>query len=358
MRHKNMLKITFILALASLAVGGLMVAPTPASALPTWYTPTPQPPAQPQPKVGVIELTAPAAPTGAWTIVQWQGAAGVWNDVTGWEGPLDLNGKIHWIVDPADFNHGPFRWLVYEKLGGPIWGASANFTLPDRPQAWTSITVSPATTAALAPTTAISTSRLHFSPGTTTVNATASLQPGQTQSYTLKASQGQLMRVELSSPNNDVTLSLAAPNGAALVSASDKQSTWQGKLPATGDYTLAIHSGAASDNFNLNVTIAARLQFARGTQGATLTGKAVGGYPVTFVVAALKGQKLSVDLSSSETNAVLAVWGVTDGQPYLGEAAGQVSFSLTLPSTQDYLLIVVPKAGPLVTYTLAVKINH
>jgi hypothetical protein len=76
-----------------------------------------------------IELHAPQALAGGWTVVQWQDRAGNWHDVEGWRGRLD-GGVVSWWVHPKDFGSGPFRWTVSEQEGGKLLGASRPFSLP------------------------------------------------------------------------------------------------------------------------------------------------------------------------------------------------------------------------------------
>jgi hypothetical protein len=129
MRRQNLLRLTLIVLCASFTLGSLLVTPEPAGALPSYTTFTPAP-NRPQPRAdGTIELTALSAPGTAWTVVQWQGVDRNWYDVEGWQGTLDHDGNIEWGVAPADFGHGPFRWVVYGTRGGPVWGMSTTFTL-------------------------------------------------------------------------------------------------------------------------------------------------------------------------------------------------------------------------------------
>ena len=211
--------------------------------------------------------------------------------------------------------------------------------------------------AALTNTTPAMAARLHFLSGATSLSASYILPARQTVYYVLRAAQGQPMLVDVPSYNGDVTFSLTAPNGAAVVSASDKRATWQGALPATGDYTLVIYGGATAENISLSVTIAARIQFARGATQITLPGKTAGGYAVTYAAWAAKGQVLSADVTGAGSNAALTIWGFSDGQPYVRNVTEQTSFSFTLPSSQDYIIMVVPQAGAVVNYTLTVKIK-
>ncbi len=69
-----------------------------------------------------------------WTAVQWQDAMGNWHTVEGWQGTLDemvkTEGVKAWWVGQSDRGKGPFRWLVYERLGGRLLAQGAAFKLP------------------------------------------------------------------------------------------------------------------------------------------------------------------------------------------------------------------------------------
>ena len=66
---------------------------------------------------------------------------------------------------------------------------------------------------------------------------------------------------------------------------------------------------------------------------------------------------MSVDLGNLSGKASLSVYGFTDGQQYLHSETGQTSYHFSLPSTQDYIIVVVPTASDVVSYTLTVKIR-
>lgn len=117
---------------ASAAVAALPPRPTPAvTPLPT-PTPLPAPvrrqPAEPAP-LGHILLTVTPAAEGLWTVVEWQGADGVWHPVAGWQGML-VAGRQRWAVFERNFGQGPFRWVVYGAVDGEVRGVSATFMLP------------------------------------------------------------------------------------------------------------------------------------------------------------------------------------------------------------------------------------
>ncbi len=200
--------------------------------------------------------------------------------------------------------------------------------------------------------------RINFLNGATTAIVSAPISAGQAQSYVLQAGQGQPMIVDVSSQNNDVTLSMKTAGGTNMLSASAGQSTWKGSLPQTEDYYLTLHGGAATENFTLTVTIASRIKFLPGADSAKLTGETVGGYNVTYTAFATKGQKMSVSLGNLSGTAALTIYGFADGSPYTNaNMSARTDFSFTLPSTQDYIIEVVPQGGKDVSYLLKVTIQ-
>jgi hypothetical protein len=88
-----------------------------------------------------------------------------------------------------------------------------------------------------------------------------------------------------------------------------------------------------------------------------VSGKTVSGYDLSYTVFAAKGQNMSVDLENLSSKASLSIYGFTDGQRYVRSETGQTRFHFVLPSTQDYIIVVVPLAGSVVSYTITVKIQ-
>lgn len=103
---------------------------------------------------GTIALKIVNPPAGdPWLAVQWQDSSGVWHNVDAWTGPLyrltygaewAANGYVTNWVDPADFDTGPFRWVLYDREGGQVIGLSDSFTFPSNATdwVWSTITVS------------------------------------------------------------------------------------------------------------------------------------------------------------------------------------------------------------------------
>ncbi len=199
--------------------------------------------------------------------------------------------------------------------------------------------------------------RITFLPGATTGIMTGSAGPGQSINYVLQASQGQILMVNVDSTNHDVTVSIKTQGGTSMLSPATQQSTWQQALPQTEDYYLTLHGGTSQENYTLTVTIPSRLKFAPGEDKLKVSGKTAGGYAVSYAIFAIKGQKMIVDLSPISGDAALTIYGYVDGTPYVRYVSEQTSFRFKLPSTQDYIIQVVPRAGSEVPYVLVVQVQ-
>ncbi len=222
------------------------------------------------------------------------------------------------------------------------------------PSALPTATTAP-TFPAVADTAAPAATRINFLTNATTGVVTAPIQPGQSIFYVLQASQAQPMIVRVDSLNNDITLSVKTQGGTSLLSAGSRSSSWQGTLPQTEDYYIGVFGGGSTENFTLTIEIPSRIKFAAGTVAATVRGQTVAGYSVAYTVFAIKGQKMTVNLNGVGSDGALTIYGFVDGQPYVRSVTGQTSFTFKLPSTQDYVIEVVPWAGKVITYSLVVK---
>lgn len=82
-----------------------------------------------------IALYVPNAPATAWVGVQWLDSQGIWHDVPGWQGNLDLASNSttpfkQWSVAHSQFGQGPYHYVIYTQKNGAVWGVSPNFNLP------------------------------------------------------------------------------------------------------------------------------------------------------------------------------------------------------------------------------------
>ena len=138
--------------------------------------------------------------------------------------------------------------------------------------------------------------RINFAPGATYGIAQGTIQVGQTQNFVLEAQQGQPMLASVSSPSNDLTISITANDGTALLPASQGWSNWQGTLPATQDYFFQFIGEASTEDFTFWVSIPSRIEFTSGAISATVGGKTIEGYIASYVVAAQGGQTIFCSL--------------------------------------------------------------
>jgi hypothetical protein len=196
-----------------------------------------------------------------------------------------------------------------------------------------------------------------FTAGATTGVVEGTIQANQKLHYYLRASQGQPMITIVNSTNNDVTMSIHGHDGTLLLPASQRQTIWQGTLSGTQNYYFTLNGGASAQTFTLSVNIPARIEFDPGTNSSRLSGRTVNGYAVTYVLRASAGQTLEATINTSPNDAALTIWGFTDGQPYARAQNGVTNFSMELPSTQDYIIDVVPQGGRIIDYILTVSVK-
>lgn len=242
---------------------------------------------------------------------------------------------------------------AFQAQATPTLAASAT-PLPPTPLP------SPTFTATLPPPTSTATlppgTRVQFLAGATQVILSGQVAPGQVIDYVVQAAKGQPFIVLLDSPNRDLKLSVIGADGTFFVSASTF-GNWQGVLPTTQDYHIQVSGGDAVQAFTLNLTVAARVQFAQGETRLVVKGSTVGGYAVSYAVYAAKGQKMDVILNIPGEKAALTIWGFSDGQPYARAQTGIKDASLNLPLTQDYIIEVVPQAGQVVEYSMTIRVK-
>ena len=199
--------------------------------------------------------------------------------------------------------------------------------------------------------------RIQFASGATQNVTTGTVPAGLSNTYVLSAQQGQALLASVDSPNPNIKLAIYGANGVVLLPANQGSGSWQGILPSAQDYYFQVIGTNSTENFSLNIIVAARIQFNAGEVKTTLKGRTVNGFAVTYVAYAQKDQKMDVILTVPGDIAGLTIWGFSDGQPYARAQNGVKDFSLDLPSTQDYIIEVVPQAGQVVDYSVLVRIK-
>jgi hypothetical protein len=152
-KEQTLLSLALVILFIGLLMGAVLPAPVAEAGLPNRDTPTPVPhPDSGDDKkdntpVGAwialqVSGTPDGAPSGAWSVVQWQNSAGNWEIVEGWQGTLDPSGGRRWWVAEKDFGDGPFRWVITQGKDGPALGTSQAFNLPDGANETVQVTVS------------------------------------------------------------------------------------------------------------------------------------------------------------------------------------------------------------------------
>jgi hypothetical protein len=209
------------------------------------------------------------------------------------------------------------------------------------------LTPQPTATTAQAPLNVV------FAAGTTAAVQQGTLQPGQSQSYTVSASENQPMILLLESSKNGLYLGVTEADGTVLLDPAQKWSSWQWLLPKTEVYTIQVFAGAGTADYTLTIKVARVVNFASGTSTATLTGTTVSGYVVSYALYCNAGQTLVAGLDVPSSTAYLDIFGLATG-PLLSSSAKANSWTGVLPNDQDYVIEVIPANGQAVGYSLTV----
>jgi heat shock protein HslJ len=127
-------------------------------------------------------------------------------------------------------------------------------------------------------------------------------------------------------------------------------------VPTSSSATLApATANPGATPISSGNTPAQRILFAPGTTSATLTGSVAPSESDQYVLRALAGQTMNLNLTFTEGQAILVVWG-QDGNVLLSDHAAASSFARSLPTTQDYYIQVKGNPQGNTAYTLTVTI--
>ncbi|HEU5042248.1 MAG TPA: hypothetical protein VFT84_15570, partial [Gemmatimonadales bacterium] len=117
---------------------------------------------------------------------------------------------------------------------------------------------------------------------------------------------------------------------------------WSGRLPATGDYVVRVRATGGPTAYTLAVQIPRRVVVDRENPSASYAGAAPSRAPVDFIIKGEQGRTLEVVLRSEDRPSHLHVYGLDDGIQLAPLADRRDRFAGRLPSTQDYVVSVVP----------------
>lgn len=217
--------------------------------------------------------------------------------------------------------------------------------------------------------------RIEFGPGQTSTTVNGLVGAGVSARYVLRIQAGQILMLNLAGqPVNSVDLTVTDAAGAVLNTARDPLHGLETAIPATGDYTINLSTGSATNvTYVMDVIVppspsagATRVQFPPGATSATVTGAlAFGGDLDNWVLRAAAGQTMSIGLATSQggwiymfvynqAGQLIASGADTDGKIDPMGADGVV---FQVPVTGDYTIVVSSiQAAPPLNYSLAIDL--
>jgi len=196
--------------------------------------------------------------------------------------------------------------------------------------------------------------QLIFATGATAGVASGSLASGETKTFTFNASTNQPLILILNSPKGDLFFDVTDPDGAILLDPAKKWNRLQWLLPKTGKYIIQVSGATSPEDYTLTVKIAAPISFASGSDTATLSGKTVNGLIVSYSIYCTAGLTMNTSLNVPATTAYLDVFGIAYGT-LLSTTTKANTWTGVLPSTENYVIEVIPTNGTEVDYKLTVK---
>jgi hypothetical protein len=218
--------------------------------------------------------------------------------------------------------------------------------------------------------------RIEFVSGTTSnTSAYRELAAGGFDEYILGALKGQELAVNAApytfAEAENFVLSVSGADGSVLLAEAAQLHSWTGVLPATQDYVIRVKNrGNAAAQYQLNVSIPWRINFAAGATSTSLDGKLLAGNNGNlYLLRAQVGQTLTLSTTSANNAACLTVSAkMTAGgfTPLLNTMAqATTSWSTVLPTgseyAQDYSILVLacPESPATDTpYKLFVSVTH
>ncbi len=169
--------------------------------------------------------------------------------------------------------------------------------------------------------------------------------------------EGETWHVTLTTePADGAILAIWGADGTVLLSDHATASQWEGTLPSTQDYTIAIMAGPQDVTYTLTVTRQGPVQVLSLENGmAEAKGQLAAQAAQDFRVTLPEGKTVRVKVTTEPADgAILVIWGA-DGTVLLSDHATASQWEGPIPSTQDYTIRVL--AGPQdVTYTLTVDV--
>jgi len=199
--------------------------------------------------------------------------------------------------------------------------------------------------------------RISFPSGATSASVAGILKKNSPIDYGLRALQGQTMIISVSSPGDNVYLGVTGlTDGIPLLRTVAGSTQFSGVLPLTQDYRLTLIAPVQKSSFNMQAIIPARIKFQPGAISATLQGKVIERSVNHYLLNAMSGQNMTVNIFSPYSDVFITIYGVQDGIPLVRSVAEATTWSGILPNTQDYMIEAVSVGGT-ANYTLQVTVQ-
>jgi hypothetical protein len=207
--------------------------------------------------------------------------------------------------------------------------------------------------------------RIDFAPGADSATVQGTVAVGFNDRYVLRAAAGQTMTVTVDSPENLAIARVFGPEDAVQHPSDTGELTI--RLPADGDYVVEVSTIRGVSDYTVTFRITdspppplppppvgtiERIEFAPGTNNASVTGAVVRGTSDGYVLRAEAGQTMIVHIDSVEGNAAFHVY-APDGATL---AVEQQQLTIQLPASGDYVIEVVSVRGN-TTYQMSVWID-
>ena len=77
----------------------------------------------------------------------------------------------------------------------------------------------------------------------------------------------------------------------------------------------------------------------------------------SYTISAAANQTLTANLTAPANTAAMDIFGLATGDSLLGVSDKKTSFTGALPSTQDYIIEIIPLQGNVVSFSLNVSVH-
>ena len=204
--------------------------------------------------------------------------------------------------------------------------------------------------------------RIRFARGTTSGILNDSLPAGGARAYLLGALRGQPMLAHAiawsdrrQSGQGETSVRVSRPDGAELMTPAGPGPLWSGRLPEDGDYVVRVRVSGGATPYTLAVQIPKPVTVTPEDPTAAYSGLAPSRAPVDFLIKGEQGRSLDAELGAGP-GTYLHVYGLDTGIQLARLADRRERVSVRLPSTQGYIVSVVP-AGEGTRYELKIALR-